>query len=73
MGECAPSRAKALSEGEKSFENATKERDFSIRSSKISHGEDLLPESSFKLSFSELACLFSAQISLGMGVYLGCV
>jgi len=53
MGECAPSRAKALSEGEKSFENATKERDFSIRSSKISHGEDLLPESSFKLSFSD--------------------
>jgi len=54
MGECAPSRAKALSGGEKSFENATKERDFSIRSSKISHGEDLLPESSFKLSFSDL-------------------
>ena len=68
-----PKQGKSPRSGEKSLENVQKESDFSIMTPKISHDEDLLPECSFKLSFSELACLFSAQISLGMGVYLGCV
>ena len=48
-----PKQGESPRSDEKSLENVQKESDFSIRSPKISHGEDLLPEIIFKLSFSD--------------------
>jgi hypothetical protein len=48
-----PKQGESPQSGEKSLENAQKESDFSNKSMRFSHGDNLLPEIVFKLSFSD--------------------
>jgi len=48
-----PKQGESPQSGEKSLENAQKESDFSNKSMRFSHGDNLLPEIVFTLSFSD--------------------